>query len=201
MLAHSQTTPAPGHVQHWNVKTDTCVGCLNKQGEGKLKEVDADELCVECLDEVELDFELVEIKEWTYSEKERAEETKAFNNLPKALKEDAKKFWNTDWKEADPDTLATVNVAELFATEILRVVPGTEFFLKKVEQTKAPKPNTLPLSLGTPTAHQQHDESASRNPEQRSMLYECWVQHGRPYPVNGGDLVRWLSDLQEHRDP
>ena len=49
----------------------------------------------------------------------------AFQNLPQTLKEDTLKFWKTDWKEPDLNTLETVNVAKLSATKILNVVPQT----------------------------------------------------------------------------
>jgi hypothetical protein len=127
---------------------------------------------------------------WSVSgNSEKKEDIEAFNNLPQTLMDDAMTFWKTDWKEPDPDTLATVDVAKLLATKILNVVPQAQYFLEEVEQIDKLK---LPISLSLQTSAQ--------NQQQRSIFYKHWNELGRPYPANANDLTQWQLELQKHQD-
>jgi hypothetical protein len=148
--------------------------CQDKEEKGLLEKTEASDRCLKCMYNVEWDFEPFA---WPYSEKEKEEDIEAFYNLPQTLTEDAAKFWKADWKKQDPDTLATVDVAKLLDTQILKVVPQTEYLLKVVEQIDVPKWLSSQIS--------------ARNPEQSSTLYKHWVELGRPYPVSADDLAKW----------
>jgi hypothetical protein len=164
MLAHAQSKLAP-HI----------CGCQDKEEKGAPEKTEARDRCLNCTYNGEWHFEPFA---WPYSEKENEEDIEAFYELPQTLTEDAAEFWKADWKTQDPDTLATVDVAELLDAQILKVVPRTEYLLEEVEQTDV--------------SRLLSSQTSAQIPGQTSKLYQHWVELGRPYPVSADDFAEWL---------